>query len=146
MSGAAWLGAVAAAVLLVGIGGLLWLSRLRALTRRVGSFQCRLFEAPDDARSARGVAHYGSAPLYWWRRTSVLPRPARTWSRGSIEVLERTVLPLVPGRPQAVVARCRVAPVTGGAVREIRLQMSADAYAGFTSWLEATPSRVGRVF
>ncbi len=146
MSGAAWFGAVAALILLVGLVGILWLSRIRTLTRRVGSFQCRLFGASADGRSARGVAQYGSATLYWWRRASVVPRPARTWSRGSIEVLERTVLPVVPGRPQAVVARCRVAPATGGAAREIRLQMSADAYAGFTSWLEATPSRVGKVF
>ncbi|MCC2334520.1 DUF2550 family protein [Cellulomonas wangsupingiae] len=148
MSGAAWCAlVVASSVLLVAVVGGVWLSRTRALTRRVGSFQCRLVEVPagEGAPGARGVAQYGAASLYWWRRASVVPRPARTWSRGSIVVVERTVLPLVPGRPQAVVAHCRVVPAAGGAEREIRLQMSADAYAGFTSWLEATPWRAGRI-
>ncbi|MBO0901503.1 DUF2550 domain-containing protein [Cellulomonas sp. zg-ZUI222] len=148
MNGAAWITVAATLVLLAGVVAVVWLSRTSTLSRRVGSFSCRLVEAAHDGRtpSARGVAQYGSVTLYWWRRASVMPRPARTWSRGSIVVLERTVLPLVPGKPQAVVARCQVAPATGGPLQEIRLQMSADAYAGFTSWLEATPSRVGKVF
>jgi len=149
VSGAAWFAVVVASLLvLVGGTGFVWLSRTRTLARRVGSFSCWLVEAgePSDATSARGVAQYGAVTLYWWRRLSIMPRPARTWSRSSIVVLERTVLPPVPGRPQAVVAHCRVVRSSGGPPREIRLQMSADAYAGFTSWLEATPSRVGRVF
>lgn len=146
MSGAAGVAVVVTSVLVVvGVLGCVWLSRTRTLARRVGSFSCLLDEGAD-APAARGVGQYGAATLYWWRRLSVMPRPARTWSRGSIVVLERIVLPPVPGRPQAVVARCRVVPSAGGTPREIRLQMSADAYAGFTSWLEATPSRVGRVF
>ena len=148
MSGAAWFAVVvASSLVLVGGLGCVWLSRTRTLARRVGSFSCRLVEAPADveAPSARGVAQYGAATLYWWRRMSILPRPARVWSRSSIVVVERTVLPPVPDRPQAVVAHCRVAPLAGGATQEIRLQMSADAFAGFTSWLEATPSRVGRI-
>lgn len=149
MNGAAWFAVVVASlVTLVGVTGCVWLSRTRTLARRVGSFSCRLVELDGDrpeAASARGVGQYGAATLYWWRRLSVMPRPARTWSRSSIVVLERVVLPPVPGRPQAVVAHCRVVPSAGGSAREIRLQMSADAYAGFTSWLEATPSRVGKV-
>ncbi|KSW21531.1 hypothetical protein ATM99_14180 [Cellulomonas sp. B6] len=134
------------AVLLVLVFALaaLWFSRTRALARRVGSFSCRLTE-PRDPRSARGVAQYGATRLYWWRRLSVVPRPARTWSRYGLVVLEKVVLPPVPGRPQAVVARCRVVAAAGGAPHEISLQMSAEAYAGFTSWIEATPSRVGTI-
>ncbi|MBO3090294.1 DUF2550 family protein [Cellulomonas dongxiuzhuiae] len=148
MNGPAWLIVVLVSlVALVGVVGGLWLSRTRTLARRVGSFPCVLVEMGREAASspARGVGQYGAVTLYWWRRLSIVPRPARTWSRGSIEVLERTFLPPAPDRPQAVVARCRVVPSSGGAPREIRLQMSADAYAGFTSWLEATPSRVGKV-
>lgn len=146
MSGAAGVAVVVASLLAaaVVVAGL-WLSRTRTLSRRVGSFSCILVELHRDASPARGVGQYGSMTLYWWRRYSIVPRPARVWSRSSIEVLERTNLPLVPGRPPAVVARCRVAPTSGGPSREITLQMSADAYAGFTSWLEATPSRVGKV-
>ncbi|ADG73979.1 Protein of unknown function DUF2550 [Cellulomonas flavigena DSM 20109] len=147
MSGAAGVAVVVASLLaaVVVVAGL-WLSRTRTLSRRVGAFQCILVELHrGESSAARGVGQYGSMTLYWWRRYSIVPRPARVWSRSSIEVLERTVLPLVAGRPQAVVARCRVVPSSGGPSREITLQMSADAYAGFTSWLEATPSRVGRV-
>ncbi|UZN04458.1 DUF2550 family protein [Cellulomonas sp. S1-8] len=145
MSGAVLVAVVVASlVVVVGATGCLWLSRTRTLARRVGAFSCVLCE--DVASSSdRGVAQYGAVTLYWWRRMSVMPRPARTWSRSSIVVLERIVLPPVPGRPQAVVARCRVVPSGGGPEREIRLQMSQDAYAGFTSWLEATPARVGKV-
>ena len=146
MSGAAWLVVVLVSALgLLLLLGCLWLSRTRTLSRRVGSFACRLVEDGGDGPGARGVGQYGAVTLYWWRRMSVMPRPARTWSRSSITVLDREMLPTVPGRPQALVARCRVVPSAGGAPREIRLHMSADTYAGFTSWLEATPSRVGKV-
>lgn len=145
MSGATWVAVVAGAfVLLAAVVGALWLSRTRALARRVGSFGCLLGEV-EGGPCARGVAQYGAVTLYWWRRASIMPRPARTWSRQGISVLERTPLPVVPGRPPAVVARCRVTSAVSGTVSEVRLQMSADAYAGFTSWLEATPSRVGSV-
>ena len=42
-------------------------------------------------------------------------------------------------------AHCRVVPAAGGPAQEVRLQMSVEAYAGFTSWIEATPSRVGTI-
>lgn len=144
MSGATGVVVVVVVALgLVVLVGCLWLSRTRALARRVGSFSCRLFEGPGGG--ARGVGQYGAVQLYWWRRLSIMPRPARTWSRSSIEVLDREPLPEVPGRPPALVVRCRVAPSGGGTPREVRLQMSVDTFAGFTSWLEATPSRVGKV-
>ncbi|MBF0688781.1 MAG: DUF2550 domain-containing protein [Cellulomonas sp.] len=148
MSGAAWVAVVVAALLAgAGVVAGLWLSRTRTLARRVGAFSCLLGEVDRRGRTswARGVGQYGAVTLYWWRRLSIVPRPARRWSRGSIVVLERTVAPPVQDRPPAVVARCRLVPASGGPPREVRLQMSADAYAGFTSWLEATPSRVGKV-
>jgi len=145
VSEAAWSAVVVASLLAaVGVVGCLWWSRTRTLVHRVGSFGCLLTER-EGAPAARGVGQYGAVRLYWWRRASIMPRPARTWSRSSIEVIERVVLPPVPGRPQAVVARCRLVPGGGGDPREVSLQMSADAYAGFTSWLEATPSRMGKV-
>ena len=147
MNGAAGLAVVVAVLLALAVlVAALWFSRTRTLSRRVGSFSCILVELHGGGSTpARGVGQYGSMTLYWWRRYSIVPRPARIWSRSSIEVLERTALPPVPGRPQALVARCRVAPSSGGRPREITLQMDVDAYAGFTSWFEATPSRVGKV-
>ncbi|MCC2314402.1 DUF2550 domain-containing protein [Cellulomonas xiejunii] len=148
MSGAAWVAVVVASLLVCAcVVAALWLSRTRTLARRVGAFSCVLREVDRRGKTswARGVGQYGAVTLYWWRRLSIMPRPARRWSRGSIVVLERTPAPPVQGRPPAVVARCRVVPSSGGAPREVRLRMSVDAYAGFTSWLEATPSRVGKV-
>lgn len=142
MSGAAWAVVVGAALLLV-LVALVWGSRTAALNRRVGSFACAL--APSaDGPWASGVAQYGARCLYWWRRASLLPRPAQVWTRRGIDVLERQVL-TTDGVATGVVVRCRVTPERQGHAREVHLRMSPEAYAGFTSWIEATPSRVGTV-
>lgn len=134
-------GLVAVLVCAFGVG-LLWLSRLRTLNRRTGSFSCST-AAADSGPWRRGIAQYGRARMYWWRRNSLSPRAAAVWSRSGIVVLERRPLPHAPGRPVAVLARCRVIGEHG--TGEVFLQMSADAYAGFTSWIEATPRSVGSV-
>ncbi|GAA4627827.1 DUF2550 family protein [Cellulomonas oligotrophica] len=121
----------------------LWASRTRALSHRVGSFSCAVADGADGPW-ARGVAQYGATSLYWWRRASLVPRPASTWARAGIRVLERRRLPSADGSVQAVVVHCEVRDVRRG-VRSVHLHMSDDAYAGFTSWIEATPSRVGTV-
>lgn len=142
MSGAAWAVVVGAALLLV-LVAVLWGSRTAALGRRVGSFPCLVGDGPDGPW-ARGVAQYGATCLYWWRRASLLPRPAQVWTRAGITVLERHVLE-GEGASAGVVVRCRVTPERQGTAREVHLRMSPEAYAGFTSWIEATPSRVGTV-
>lgn len=120
----------------------LWLSRLRTLNGRIGSFSCSL--APTDAGPwRRGIAQYGRQRLYWWRRNSLAPRAAGVWERTGLVVLERRTLPAPAGRAPAVLALCRVVGPYGA--REVYLQMSADAYAGFTSWIEATPRSIGSV-
>jgi hypothetical protein len=59
-------------------------------------------------------------------------------------VVERTwVDPQATSPRDEVVARCRVR--TGASSREVELRMSGGAYAGLTSWLEATPHQVGSV-
>ncbi|MFC8191799.1 DUF2550 family protein [Cellulomonas sp. NPDC057328] len=143
MSGAAWAVVVGAALLLV-LGAVLWGSRTAALDRRVGSFACALADGPAGPWS-RGVAQYGATRLYWWRRASLLPRPARVWTRAGIAVLEREVLAADGVPTGVVVARCRVTAERHGTAGEVHLRMSSEAYAGFTSWIEATPSRVGTV-
>lgn len=143
MSGAAWAVVVGAALLLV-LAAVCWGSRTAALSRRVGSFDCALADGPEGPW-ARGVAQYGATRLYWWRRVSLLPRPSRVWTRAGIAVLEREAVTAEGGPTGVVVARCSVTPERHGAAREVHLRMSAEAYAGFTSWIEATPSRVGTV-
>ncbi|GEA83311.1 MULTISPECIES: DUF2550 domain-containing protein [Cellulomonas] len=124
-------------VLVIGSFGL-WLSRRHTLDRRVGSFRCGL---RHGARWPSGVAQYGAASLYWWRSSSLAPRPARRWERQSLTIVSRRAAE-GPGAGQLVVtchARSNGKPV------EFELRLSPEAYAGLTSWIEATPSRVGSV-
>lgn len=128
------------AVVVVVLGcGALWLSRRHTLDRRVGSFRCRL---SSGTRWPSGVAQYGAASLYWWRSASLAPRPAHRWERQSLTVVERRAAD-VPGAAGLLVVHCRARshdrPV------EFDLMLSPEAYAGLTSWIEATPSRVGSV-
>jgi len=134
------------AVALLVVAGVLWVSRTTTLTRRIGSFGCLLAEREQGPWRA-GIAQYGRVRMYWWRRASLVPRAAAVWPRQGLVVLERHTLPAGRGprqREAVVVVHCRV-PDEGGA-REVWLSMTPAAYAGFTGWIEATPSAVRRVY
>ncbi len=131
--------AVVTVVLLALVTAALWLSRRHTLDRRVGSFRCAL---RHGTRWPGGVAQYGAASLYWWRSWSLAPRPARRWERESLAVVAKRQAD-VPGAPGDLVVTCRSR--SDGRPVEFELLLSADAYAGLTSWIEATPSRVGSV-
>jgi hypothetical protein len=118
----------------------LWLSRTSTLSNRVGSFHCALSDDPTGPWHG-GVAEYGRVRMYWWRLRSIAPRAAAVWDRRGIVVLERRLLP-EGAEPTAVVVRCRVG---SAGPAQVWLRMSPDAYSGFTSWLEATPTTVGAV-
>ncbi|AEE46921.1 DUF2550 domain-containing protein [Cellulomonas fimi] len=126
----------AAALVLAAV--LLWVSRVHALERRVGSFRCAVGRSTEGPWSL-GVAQYGSQRLYWWRRWSLRPRPSVRWDRAGLSVVERTQ-GTHPSGAAFVVVTCRC-----GGGDEVHLMMAPDAYAGLTSWIEATPSRVGSV-
>jgi hypothetical protein len=138
---------LAVAVLVVLAG--LWVSRTATLTRRVGSFGCLLAERESGPWRA-GIAQYGRVRMYWWRRASLLPRAAAVWRRQGIVVVERHTVPAAPApgqRALAVVVHCRlVGEQDGGRPRELWLKMAPAAYAGFTGWIEATPTAVRAVF
>jgi hypothetical protein len=135
--------AVGVAVLLLGTVVLV-MTRLHALNRRVGSFECgvRLVEAGagDGATGPRpwstGIAQYGVGRLDWWRVWSLAPRPVWSWRRADLVVLGRHPMEAV-GRPDVFAVRC----VHRGV--EFELSMSPDAYAGMMSWLESVPPRSG---
>lgn len=129
-------GAVLLAIVLVVV---LYLSRLNTLSRRVGSFECSM-RAGDSAVWRTGIAQYGTQRLVWWRARSLAPRPARTWARARLDLVERSEVDGVDelGRPMLRVL-CR----HDG--EELQLTMSSAAYAGLVSWLEAGPRPVGRV-
>ena len=134
---------LAALLLLAVLGSGLWLSRTRTLSHRLGSFSCSLARRPEGPW-ARGIAQYGVRRLYWWRLASIVPRARHVWSRPRIAVLSRTPVPSPDGRPCIVLVHCKVAGETS-APAEVYLQMSPEAYAGLTSWIEATPSRAASV-
>ena len=135
---------LAVAVLLVVAAGL-WVSRTTTLTRRVGSFACQVAEREGGPWRA-GIAQYGRARMYWWRRASLSPRAASVWARQGLVVVDRHALPPereVGQRAVSVVVHLRV-PTEHGP-DELWLQMAPGAYAGFTGWIEATPTSVGTV-
>ena len=122
-----------------GLGGLLWY-RQRTLSRRVASFSCLLRDAAPEGPWRAGVAQYGAGRLMWWTSLSLSPRPARTWSRIRLDLLERTPLDQADelGRPLLQV-RCRH-------LEEVfDLIDSAPACAGLVSWLESAPRQVRRL-
>jgi hypothetical protein len=126
--------ACVAVVLLLAVVAL-WASRVHTLNRRVGSFPCSLGRTTEGPWSS-GVAQYGADRLYWWRYRSLSARPRARWARVGLTVVERSERP-----GGQVLVTCRI-----GAVAEpVHLLMSAGAYAGLTSWIEATPTRVGSV-
>lgn len=116
----------------------LFFSRQSTLSRRVGSFSCQLRAAPQEAWTA-GIAQYGASRLIWWRTLSLAPRPAQTWSRSTLQLLERVNLDQKDeqGREQVMV-RCAHGP------DRFEVLLSEQACAGLVSWLESGPRPVGR--
>lgn len=127
---AAVLGAV---VLVLLVTALVGASRLRVLSRRIGSFPCAARPGGDpEAGWTAGIAQYGAGRIDWWRSWSLAPLPARTWWRADLEVVGRA--PFVgPDGDDRLLVRCRYHD------DELELTMTADAFAGLTAWLEAAP-------
>lgn len=133
------LGLAAVLLVVLGVAGL-YVSRQHTLSRRVASFGCQLNAGEEVRRMWQpGVAQYTRDRLLWWRTLSLSPRPARVWSRASLEVVDRAPLGQddEEGRPLLLV-HCRDG-------REVfQLMLSAPAYAGLVSWLESGPRTIGR--
>ncbi len=128
-------------LLVVALAAGLFVSRQRALTQRVGSFVCEVRpDPPGGASWDGGIAQYGTGQLLWWRAFSLSPRPARSWPREGLDLVDRTVLDEVDelGRPM-VRARVEVAGT------RFQMVLSSAAYSGLVSWLESGPRRVGSV-
>lgn len=115
--------AIAAVIALRGAGS----RRTQALRRRWGAFTCDVVVA---GAASPGIAQFGSETLQWWRRHSLASRPSRSWSRSELTMIERSPL----GLGEDVTVRM----LHDGVV--VELVMSSSAYAGLTSWLEATPA------
>jgi hypothetical protein len=124
--------------LLAVVTTLLWFSRAHTLDRRVGSFHCWVAPSAEGPWKA-GVAQYGSVTLYFWRRWSLAPRPRIRWNRVGLSVVERR------WQNQDAASADRLVVATCRSDHDFYLLLSAEAYTGLTSWIEATPSRVDSV-
>lgn len=133
MPGVIWIAiAVLAALALVLAAGI---SRLRTLSRRVGSFNCSARPTGNPEGSwTPGIAQYAVGRIEWWRCWSLSPRPARTWYRERLTVTARTPLdPDERGQGDHYLVQCRYDGL------DFELELAAGDYFGLASWLEAAP-------
>lgn len=120
--------AVGAVVAVICLGAM----RLRSLMHRVGSFVCNGRSGGDPSEPfTPGIAHYCVGRIEWYRAWSLSPRPARVWERGTLEVLDKTLLPAVKDRPAMFAVSCRYGS------QRFELAVTEAAYAGLASWLES---------
>lgn len=113
----------------------LGISRLRTLSRRVGSFNCNARPTGNPEGSwTPGIAQYAVGRIEWWRCWSLSPRAARTWYRDRLEVTGRFPLAAEdPGQEARFLVQCRYDGM------DFELNISAGDYTGLASWLEAAP-------
>ena len=116
MTPPAWIaiGLLVAALVVVGLGAF----RLRALTHRVGSFECGA-RATGDSSWTLGVAHYGVGRIDWWRCWSLAFRPARTWARHDLVITGREPLSADDARPDDLADRQQRSRVADVVIRDL---------------------------
>lgn len=125
-------GVVGSIVVVAGLVLAVYLTRMRTIVTRVGSFECSLREA-DSRRWREGYACYGVDRLDWFPVASLRVRPLHSWRRHDVEVesVDRHVSRHT-GRDVA-----DVVVQVGGA--RYHLALAQEAYSGLRSWLESAP-------
>ncbi len=157
-------GAIALVLAIVTVAAL-GVFRLRTLTRRIGSFDCGIRPVDAAGQWEQGIAHYGVTRIAWWRCWSLSMRPAMLLDRSELVITGRRPLrpedvdgagadggppvgvptPAIPAGVEALTGVHASARADAYIVRcscrgaELELAMSAAAYAGLASWLEAAP-------
>lgn len=139
MTAALATGAIVALVAVAGLVAVAYVSRVRTLTGRVGSFVCVVRAGGIGPAWVTGIAVYGVGRLSWYRALSLSPRPARVWARGDLLVLGRD--DATGAGEDRVVLHCRH---VGEVVEDFDIGLSVEASAGLTSWIEAAPPRARR--
>ncbi|WP_187292853.1 DUF2550 domain-containing protein [Beutenbergia cavernae] len=114
------------------LGAIVFITRLRTLAHRVGSFECALRTSATSGW-ASGIAHYAVDRLVWYRVISVNLGPSASWPRARLVITSWERRMSADGPTDIVEAHCRVDE------REFVLAMHRAAFSGLTSWLEATP-------
>jgi len=125
-------GVVGSLILVAGLVAVLYFSRMRSITSRVGSFECHL-RAADSPRWYEGYACYGADRLDWFPVASLVLRPRFSWQRGEIEILR------TGSRTSRHTQRELVDATVSGGGRVFHLVVMREAYSGLRSWLESAP-------
>ena len=129
---------VIALLLVLAASALFFLALRRWVLLRRGAIDLSV-RGRDGARGrgwVLGVARYTADDLHWFRVFSFLPRPARVFSRGALEVLGRRPPDAAESwavQPGATILECRHAG------EPVQLAMAGETLTGFLSWLEAQP-------
>lgn len=123
---------------LVGAGvvfGLAIVWRLRALSLRVGSFECALL-LPQSRRTKwrAGIVHYRLEYLSWYPVLSLGIRPKYRWSRTEFVVLDHRARLADDQHTGIIESRCQTLELG-----EIIIAAPRDDYHGLVSWAESAP-------
>ncbi|WP_129338459.1 DUF2550 family protein [Cellulomonas endophytica] len=110
--------------------------RTSGAARRTGAFGCAVGRTPTGPWTA-GSAVYSTAALTWTPGLLGVGRQRLVLPRRRMRVTDRTVV--TAHGVQLLVVTCAVGD------RTVLLRMSPEAYAGLTSWLEATTTGVNVV-
>ncbi|UFU07659.1 DUF2550 family protein [Ruania halotolerans] len=112
--------------------GLLFFWRLRALGRRVGSFECAV-HVHTRAHWKAGIAAYTRDHLDWYEVVSLSLRPTYRWGRRELDILDRHRRTLAGQAEPVSEVRCQYRG------EEFRVVAEDGALDGLRSWLEAAP-------
>ncbi|WP_366181519.1 DUF2550 family protein [Actinomyces timonensis] len=119
--------ALALVALFVVVPLVIFLTRLRSIAGRVGSFECALLR-PGGMTWTSGLALFTDDTLRWYRLVSVSPRPAALWARESIE-LGQAVRRFESGKVLEV--PCAIAG------QRYKLAMHEASHSALVAWLES---------
>lgn len=119
---------IAAAIVTILAALFLW--RLRALGRRVGSFECGVL---SEGGWRAGIATYARDHLDWYKVVSLSVRPTQRWVRRELDIVSRERRKFADRTSQVSEAHCTY--------RGQAFVLAANDHAldGLTSWLEAAP-------
>lgn len=125
---------VAAASLIAGAAALAFVFWMRArhIEATIGTFECALRRDPT-AHMVDGWAAYTGSTLCWYPVVGLLRRPALSWERDGLDILES--VPIVLARTDEVLRRVTISSRGDRA----DLVMRDGSYSGLRSWLEAAP-------
>src|SRR5690625_5380483 len=75
--------------LLLLLGAIGFIGRVRSLSTRVGSFNCGFRRGSRPAIWKQGIAHYCVDRIDWYRTASLSFRPSQSWSRDELDLISK---------------------------------------------------------